>query len=227
MGDADLYPEDVRQFLSRFRAVDDDLGASGPSALSIAASILTEDCRHLDISPSGGRKPTSKIQLLPQHQRILESRTGTITLTRRVLGAAFNEAAIRSMSVSINEGPWIEGGVDARRPVITIGRHPDCDLQICEASVPYVSRLQCIVVRTQSRCVVYDICSLMGTMASSHGGDEMKCEAEGESAVVARRAQTSRVPLEAWRRVDAESDIRSCQHYGQITRIVALTPMLG
>ena len=67
-------------------------------------------------------------------------------------------------------------------PIITIGRHPDCDLQICEASVPYVSRLQCVVVRTQSRCVVYDMCSLMGTMASSHGGDEMKREAEGESA---------------------------------------------
>lgn len=182
MGDADLYPEDVRQFLSRFRAVDDDLGASGPSALSIAASILTEDCRHLDISPSVAENQRAKYNFFLSTNAYLSLVQELSRSLRRVLGAAFNEAAIRSMSVSINEGPWIEGGVDAQRPVITIGRHPDCDLQICEASVPYVSRLQCIVVRTQSRCVVYDICSLMGTMASSHGGDEMKCEAEGESA---------------------------------------------
>ena len=100
----------------------------------------------------------------------------------------------RPLAASIDGGPWIDGAiakkVGAGSTVLTLGRHPRCDLQMCAATTPYVSRLQSIVVRARGRCVVYDMCSLMGTEATASldgtpGHHEERCMIAPDARMVA------------------------------------------
>ena len=115
----------------------------------------------------------------------------------RLLGELHQD--VRPLSVSINDGPWICGGTPAC-PVLTLGRHPKCDLQICAANTPYVSRLQCIVVRfvAQQRCVVYDMCSTVGTEARSCRSDGTDAETSDVCCASASTPDSRKILVFPW-----------------------------
>jgi hypothetical protein len=149
--DADLQP-----FLVEFAArmgnlsIDD---STAPSALCISAGLLSPTVRHVVIDESSAAEQrVSYLELIGRDafDELVEQLTRSIQVS---LGVPLGECG--PLDVSLNEGPWMEAACSGS--VVTLGRHPQCGLQMVDAKTSFVSRLQCIVVRAHSRLVVYDV----------------------------------------------------------------------
>ena len=157
-------PEYIRQFLEKVGNCDP--GSSAKSALCISGGLLSKTIEHVAVdSDAAVEQRQMYLHFLGRDELELLVQELTLNIQRSLGGAPLSRTCSHALAVRIGDGPWVHG-VRAGA-VLTLGRHPRCGLQIADASASFVSRLQCILVRARGRLVVYDMCSLNGTQAST------------------------------------------------------------
>ncbi|HEX8199003.1 MAG TPA: FHA domain-containing protein [Isosphaeraceae bacterium] len=80
--------------------------------------------------------------------------------------------------VPLTSGPAPSIALD--RPVILIGRHPDCDVPI---NLPEISRRHCCVAQASERLVIRDLGSRNGVRVNGHRVDEASLRPGDEVAI--------------------------------------------
>jgi pSer/pThr/pTyr-binding forkhead associated (FHA) protein len=82
----------------------------------------------------------------------------------------------RLIPLSASDAPPIS----LQRPVLLIGRHPDCDVRI---DLPRISRRHCCVALVYSRVVIRDLGSHNGLRVNGRVVEEVQLEAGDEVAI--------------------------------------------
>ena len=133
---------------------------TAPSAACISKSLKASTPKH---APIDADSAAEQRRLYLNFLNTTDDYPGLVAMLRADIQALLRKPLPAAAPLHVSVGDALFARHDALGSILTLGRHSRCDLKICDSATPYISRLQCIIIRTADRIVVYDTCSLLGT----------------------------------------------------------------